>query len=79
MVNIAIVIIGCMHIILLDHDYLTTGRKEYVVTKNYVLNKHVRLLTRLYGMVKSCACACAYAQVDHEQIVCAFKGHENTV
>ena len=50
-VNIAIIVIGCMYI--LDHDYLTIGRKEYVVTKNYVLNKHMHLLTRLYGMVNS--------------------------
>ena len=29
--------------------YLTTGRK-YVLIKKYALKKHVRLLTRLYGM-----------------------------
>ena len=31
--------------------YLITGRK-YVLIKKYVLNKHVRLLTRLYGTVE---------------------------
>ena len=29
--------------------YLTTGRK-YALIKKYALNKHVRLLTRLYGI-----------------------------
>ena len=30
-------------------QYLTTGRK-YALIKKYALNKHVRLLTRLYGI-----------------------------
>ena len=33
----------------LIRHYLTTGRK-YALIKKYALNKHVRLLTRLYGM-----------------------------
>ena len=33
--------------VLIRH-YLTTGRK-YALIKKYALNKHVRLLTRLYG------------------------------
>ena len=33
----------------LIRHYITTGRK-YALIKKYVLNKHVRLLTRLYGM-----------------------------
>ena len=32
----------------LIRHYLTTGRK-YALIKKYALNKHVRLLTRLYG------------------------------
>ena len=32
----------------LTRHYLTTGRK-YALIKKYALNKHVRLLTRLYG------------------------------
>ena len=34
--------------VLIRH-YLKTGRK-YALIRKYVLNKHVRLLTRLYGM-----------------------------
>ena len=44
---IAIIFIGCMH--LLDITYIT-GRKHALI-KKYALNKHVRLLTRLYGYV----------------------------
>ena len=33
----------------LIRQYLTTGRKHALI-KNYALNKHVRLLTRLYDM-----------------------------
>ena len=32
----------------LTRHYLTTGRK-YALINKYALNKHVRLLTRLYG------------------------------
>ena len=37
--------------VLIRH-YLRTGRK-YALIKKYVLNKHVRLLTRLYGTCTS--------------------------
>ena len=37
----------------LIRHYSTTGRK-------YALNKHVRLLTRLYGKCKIFYCACAF-------------------
>ena len=33
---------------MLIRQYLTTGRM-YTLIKKYALNKHVRLLTRLYG------------------------------
>ena len=36
----------------LIRHYLTTGRK-YALIKKYALNKHVRLLTRLYGITNS--------------------------
>ena len=37
---------------LLDDVRLTTGRKHALI-KKYALNKHVRLLTRLYGITLS--------------------------
>ena len=36
--------------VLIRH-YLATGRK-YMLIKKYALNKHVRLLTRLYGITR---------------------------
>ena len=40
----------------LIRHYLITGRK-YVLIKEYALNKHVRLLTRLYGIKYPLKCA----------------------
>ena len=42
--TITVVLIGCMRF----RQYLVTGRKHALI-KKYALNKHVRLLTRLYG------------------------------
>ena len=45
--NISVIFIGRMR--LSNRCCLTTGRK-YELIKQYALNKHVRLLTRLYGI-----------------------------
>ena len=52
MVNI-IIVFFCVHAFI--RQYLIIGRKHVLIKKYYALNKHVCLLTRLYGIAFTCS------------------------